>query len=221
MVYFIAAAFGILAFTVCLSFRSAESEVHANQQRNIPPKRYLLCMLRHITFLINVFLIISCNSNDKKFSINKNLTVMEHQKGATTYELALHDFSIAKGYEYFYDTIPLKQAYCVLFNDTLEISIGYRSEVVEYPLFKISNGQYSSTSYMVSDVPEYNGDHMMKIPTKEHNLILNRESFSFGDTLLGKFNLLSDTVRFQDWNRPIYFEGKFQCLIQEPAKHAQ
>lgn len=40
MVYFIAGAFGVLALC-CVSFIvSADSELHANQQRNIPPKRY-------------------------------------------------------------------------------------------------------------------------------------------------------------------------------------
>lgn len=39
MVYFIAGAFGVLALC-CVSFIvSADSELHANQQRNIPPKR--------------------------------------------------------------------------------------------------------------------------------------------------------------------------------------
>ena len=39
MVYFIAGSVVLLAFSVYLGFRSADSEVLKNQQRNIPPKR--------------------------------------------------------------------------------------------------------------------------------------------------------------------------------------
>lgn len=139
---------------------------------------------------------------------------MPHEKGATTRTLAISDFSIAHGQEIFFDTFALKKCWCNLKKDTLKIVIGYYSESVEMPVFIVSGDKYSSYALFTSDISEFNGKMSMKIPTNSDKLILNKSKVVIGDTLLGQFGLLSDTIKFRGWNRPILFKGRFQCIIE-------
>jgi len=171
-----------------------------------------------IIFILFLFLLISCNERETRYIVDKHLAIIEHRTGATTKSLAISDFSIAKGYEVYYDTIQLKKCYCNLYEDTLHISIGYPSEVVQSATFLVSNGDYRSFVTFDSDVPAYYGEHSMIVKTDTEMLTLNRSDYVVSDTLLGKFHLKTDTVHmsmFSSIDRPVEFTGTFQCIIQD------
>ncbi len=166
-----------------------------------------------------VFILISCQPEVKNtFTVDTNLEILDHRTDATTRELALHDFEIAEASEIFFDTIRVNKCHCNLESDTLNLSIGYRSEVIEIAEFKIFGNKYQSKTLMISDVPEYNGSDKMVIPTYKDRLTLNKSSFEVGDTLIGKFYLQSDTIRYNEWNKPIIFKGKFQCIVKNAER---
>lgn len=174
-------------------------------------KSYYKCMTKSLFYIALVFLP-SCQSKNE-FLVDRNLSLLEQHRGTKKDKMNSWDFSVAEGFAYLFDSTKLERAHCELLGDTLKFSVGYSSEGVNFPEFKIVNGQLHSETIMFSDVPEYYDKHIMKIPTAKHELTLNQSKFAHGDTLIGNFKLLSDTIRFRNWNRPIYFEGKFQCII--------
>ncbi len=170
--------------------------------------------MKKYLFIIILLILFSCDQTRKEYLIDKNLKIAPHRQGATSRSLAIFDFSVAEGTEHFFGSIPLELCRCILNNDTLTVAIGYRSESVQSPVFNITQNTYTSYVLFNSDIDEYNGSYTMKIKTSNDRLTLNKSSFIAGDTLIGQFLLESDTIQFNQWNEPIHFEGRFQCIIK-------